>query len=323
LLASGHWWGPEQVKPRGPSEYLATVHAFCESGSGTVDVWTPRPDRERSPQAGLAPEVAWPVVLDPDGVAARRQAAVWVLDALDADSPAAHPQCDRIARTQDERALVASWDRDLAVLLEEAQRDHHVRSDVAVPTVLSASALVRLVRDPDGLASDLARPMPRPPAPAARRGTRFHTWVESLFGVRPLIDRLELDGAADHALAGPDSLAALRSAFLQGPYASAVPYRIEAPFQIVLAGRIIRGRIDAVYRTDRGYEIVDWKTGSAAADPLQLAIYRLAWARACGVPESDVEASFYYVMTGRVEHPGDLPGAEAIEAYLTGSDPPR
>ncbi|MEW5535960.1 PD-(D/E)XK nuclease family protein, partial [Streptomyces virginiae] len=68
----------------------------------------------------------------------------------------------------------------------------------------------------------------------------------------------------------------------RSPYADRPPHRMEAPVQLTLAGRVVRGRIDAVYRTtdangDDAYEIVDWKTGrTTEADPLQLAVYRLA-----------------------------------------------
>jgi DNA helicase-2/ATP-dependent DNA helicase PcrA len=64
-----------------------------------------------------------------------------------------------------------------------------------------------------------------------------------------------------------------------------VPYAIEAPFGIWIGGRLIRGRIDAVYQHHpesraAPFQVVDWKTGSIdSADPLQLAIYRLAGPR--------------------------------------------
>ena len=39
------------------------------------------------------------------------------------------------------------------------------------------------------------------------------------------------------------------AAFRVGPFGSRVPYRVEAPFTVVLAGQVVRGRIDAVYET--------------------------------------------------------------------------
>ena len=79
--------------------------------------------------------------------------------------------------------------------------------------------MVRLARDPEGLARDIARPMPRPPAPGARRGTRFHAWVETLFQQRPLLDPDELPGAGDADIADDADLVALQAAFLRSPYA--------------------------------------------------------------------------------------------------------
>jgi DNA helicase-2/ATP-dependent DNA helicase PcrA len=222
----------------------------------------------------------------------------------------------------DDRARVAGWDRDIELLLDEARRSYQVDLDVPLPASLSASAVVRLARDPAGLARDLARPMPRPPAPAAARGTRFHAWVESLFDVVPLIDRTDLAGAADDVL-DDEELASLQAAFLGGPYAGLAPHRVEAPFQLVLGDRVVRGRIDAVYRTAAGYDVVDWKTGRSSADPLQLAVYRLAWARVAGVPVESVGAAFYYVATGQVVRPDDLPDAAELAALLGGDVEPR
>ena len=122
-------------------------------------------------------------------------------------------------------------------------------------------------------------------------------------------------------------LTTLKDAFERTPYAHRTPYRIEAPVQLTLAGRVIRGRIDAVYRTGPAtYEIVDWKTHHApTADPLQLAVYRLAWAERYNVPLTSVDAVFLYVWSGEVVRPTHLPDREALERILLGepqTEPP-
>lgn len=83
---------------------------------------------------------------------------------------------------------------------------------------------------------------------------------------------------------------------------------------------MIRGRIDAVYRdSEGGFEIVDWKTGRTTdADPLQLAVYRLAWAEATGTPLADITAAFLHVRSGRVIRPGNLPDRARLERILQG-----
>jgi DNA helicase-2/ATP-dependent DNA helicase PcrA len=95
---------------------------------------------------------------------------------------------------------------------------------------------------------------------------------------------------------------------------------VEAAFALPLGGRVVRGRIDAVYDLGGGrWEVVDWKTGNEAADPLQLAIYRLAWARLAGVSPEQVDAVFLYVRSGEVVRHEDLPGEAELTALLRGS----
>jgi DNA helicase-2/ATP-dependent DNA helicase PcrA len=227
-----------------------------------------------------------------------------------------------LARAPDPLTIerVSRWDADIEALLAEAHRSDDDR--LAVPDTLSASWTVALLREGDAALRRLLRPLPRPPAPAAHRGTRFHEWVESLFGQVPLIDAEGLipdDGEVD------GDLDELRAAFLAGPYAELRPLAVEAPFQLVLGDRSVAGRIDAVYAvTDDGgrdlgpsirYEVVDWKTGRAPADPLQLALYRLAWAELHGVDLDEVAATFYYVSTGEVSRPADLPDRAALTAW--------
>jgi DNA helicase-2/ATP-dependent DNA helicase PcrA len=165
--------------------------------------------------------------------------------------------------------------------------------------------------------------MPRQPSSAARFGTRFHAWVEARFGQQDLFDPDELPGRGDADIVDDADLAEVIKAFEEGPFAERPPYRVEAPFALVLAGQVVRGRIDAVYQ-ERGAEggpswlLVDWKTSRAAtADPLQLAIYRVAWAELTGVPLDRVRAAFVYVRSGEVVEPRDLPDRQALEALLS------
>ncbi|MFD6229581.1 UvrD-helicase domain-containing protein [Streptomyces sp. NPDC060232] len=242
--------------------------------------------------------------------------------------------------TPEEARAIASWDRDLDALEGELRRARAAVRDIQLPPALSASQLLRLAADEQGFVRDLARPMPKPPQPAARQGTRFHAWVESRFDELPLPFLDVLDPVADLPGAAGDStgsgqdiadeadLEALKAAFERSPYADRPPHRMEAPVQLTLAGRVIRGRIDAVYKTTDGngddvYEIVDWKTGrTTEADPLQLAVYRLAWAEATNTPLDRVTAAFLHVRSGRVIRPRDLPGRARLERILQGGSGP-
>ncbi|MGZ5403760.1 MAG: PD-(D/E)XK nuclease family protein, partial [Nocardioides sp.] len=220
-------------------------------------------------------------------------------------------------------AEVQAWDDAIERLLAEARADRADVVDVPLPSSLSATALARLRDDPEGFARELARPMPRPPAPAARFGTRFHAWVETRFGQQQLIDADQLPGRADAEIDGADDLAALVAAFEQGDFADRAPHVVEAPFALVLDGQVVRGRIDAVYAEqvagEPGFLVVDWKTNrSRSADPLQLAIYRQAWAELVGVPVERVRAGFYYVRHGELVLPDDLPDRAALERLVRG-----
>jgi DNA helicase-2/ATP-dependent DNA helicase PcrA len=318
LIGSGHWWGPTQKKPRGPSPFLNELHAHAGAGHGRIDVWTEKPTDDTNPALAERPDHVWPMPYDEQPYLRRRAAADAVLADLGALAEGRSlPQVTGM--TVGERELLDRLDREAALLLEEERTARRGERDVLLPASLSASQLLRLQADPDGLARDLARPLPRPPAAAARRGTRFHAWVETLFAQRPLLDPDELPGAEDDGLADDATLTSLQEAFLATPYATRLPHAVEAAFSLPLGGRLVRGRIDAVYDLGGGrWAVVDWKTGSETADPLQLAVYRLAWARLVGVPPEDVDALFLYVRTGEAVRHDDLPGEAELERLLRG-----
>jgi DNA helicase-2/ATP-dependent DNA helicase PcrA len=216
-------------------------------------------------------------------------------------------------------ARVAEWDQEIARLVAEARAEADEQVVVRRPQSLSATALGRLRDDPEAFARELARPMPRQPSSAARFGTRFHAWVEARFGQQDLFDPDELPGRGDADIVDDADLAEVIKAFEEGPFAERPPYRVEAPFALVLAGQVVRGRIDAVYQEpDDSWLLVDWKTGrGGSADPLQLAIYRVAWAELTGVPLDRVRAAFVHVRSGEVVEPRDLPDRQALEALLS------
>jgi DNA helicase-2/ATP-dependent DNA helicase PcrA len=193
--------------------------------------------------------------------------------------------------------------------------------EVPLPSSLSATSLARLRDDPEALAADLARPMPRKPSPSARFGTRFHAWVEARFGQQQLVGLDEVPGRADEGIEDERELKELVDQFTAGPFGDRLPFAVEPPFALVLGGQVVRGRIDAVYETPTGFLVVDWKTNQRqTADPLQLAIYRLAWAELMGVPVERIEAAFFYVRTGTLEEHPDLPGREELEAVIAGQE---
>ncbi|HVE73773.1 MAG TPA: ATP-dependent DNA helicase [Mycobacteriales bacterium] len=330
LIGSSHWWGPTQRKPRGPSPFLDELRDHALAGAGEVAMWAEPPVEESNPWLVERPDYTWPAPYDEESYRRRESASTAVRERIAAlregtdvaAAAAATSGSSPAALTPVERDELARLDVEMELLLAEERRARHPDRTVPLPAALSTSQLLRLSTDPAGLARDLARPMPRPPAPAARRGTRFHAWVETLFEQRPLLGPDELPGAEDDALGDSSDLATLQAAFLASPYAERRPHAVEAPFALPLADRVLRGRIDAVYDLGAGrWEVVDWKTGREDADPLQLAVYRLAWARLVGVEVEQVDAAFLYVATNRVVRHDNLPGEAELAALLAGVRP--
>ncbi len=317
VIASTSVWGLTQKRPRLPSRYLLWLREHAEAGNGAVARWEPDADPKADNPYLVMPDLTWPAPLEPASLAARRAAADAVLAALDdpaAAVAAADRELDPAVFPSMFPSMFAAIDAELAALLDEARAARSTVVDVAIPTALTASQVLLLRADPDELARALARPMPARPAVAARRGTAFHTWVEQRFGVVPLIDPDEVPGAADPVVADGD-LAALQAAFLATEWADRVPAAVEAPFAVLLGGRLVRGRIDAVYRDGDRWLVVDWKTGRERADPLQLAIYRTAWAARVGVADAEVDAAFLTVRTGQLERPA-LPSRAELDRLL-------
>lgn len=310
LWVSAWCWSPQRKGALGPSAYLQRTRESMEGWGTLPDAWREKPAKDDpNPYAEAATDLAWPISHHTREVERRLDAAARVRGA---DPNASDDLEDMLLLDQ-----VAQWDAEIERLLEEAARDRSSVIDVPLPSSLSATSLARLSEDPEAFARDLARPMPRRPSAAARFGTRFHAWVESRFGQQLLIDPDELPGRADSSIADEAELAELVERFEAGPFADRVPYAVEAPFALVLDGQVVRGRIDAVYRDGDAFLLVDWKTGRhLEPDPLQLAIYRVAWAELHGLPLEQVRAAFFHVRSGDLVEPGDLPDRTDLEKLL-------
>lgn len=85
LLGSGHWWGPSQKKPRGPSDFLTALYEHCAAGHGEIEVWADEPaeDEENPALHRATADEVWPLPLDDAALARRRSAAETVLAHLD------------------------------------------------------------------------------------------------------------------------------------------------------------------------------------------------------------------------------------------------
>ena len=315
VIASGSWWGPTQSKLRGPSDFLINLH----EGATNPDIWTPTPDVDATnPLLSDVQYLTWPAQIDPS-----RQLQIQ----RDADlvKSGAIEFHDESGLTNEELALVDSWQQDVDALVLQSQRFESTQRSVRLPSSLSASQLIALNTDEENFLKSLVRPMPRQPSSAADRGTTFHSWVETFYGSRALIDTETLSGAMDDEIYSDQQLAALKSAFESGPFANRTPASLELPFALVLGGRTLRGRLDALFTgtldnptaSDR-WLVVDWKTGKpGSADDLQLSIYRQAAAGTLGVDPEQIQAAFYYVADQVVTMPPSLLTLEELADLIS------
>ena len=312
LLLTSYLWGTQST-PRVLSRFLREL---TELPSDVVHVREWAPDIEEqavsNPRLRAPQEAEWPVsehAATPATVQAAEavRAAARHLGGSDlAGPPAAEPLTPHVA----------------ALLAERRAGAERHRATVAVARHLATSDLVALAADADAFFTDLRRPMPTRPNPAARRGTAFHAWIERRFRRAALLEPEDLPGNADQQVPDAFDLGEMIALFEASPWAQREPIAVELALETVLDGFAVRGRIDAVFaEPDGGVTIVDWKSGRpdtgarAGTRALQLACYRTAYARLVGLDESQVAAAFYFAATGTTVFP-PLPSTAELGALL-------
>nr|WP_281381873.1 PD-(D/E)XK nuclease family protein [Conyzicola lurida] len=293
---SGSFWS-KQSKPRSPSEFLLDLEA-----SGVIGELPTESEHEENP-LGTEPELLlWPV--DPLGVRRGR---------VEAGAAAVRAVLDREPADDD---LPGKWADDLTLLLREREQRLGANELVPVPARVSASRFKDFVTDPAAVASSLRRPMPERPYKATQIGTLFHAWVEERYGVGGTGEELDAfaleldDGGLDGEITSDAELVRLQDTFARSAWAGRKPIDVEREIHLPFDGRVVICKIDAVYFDGERYEVVDWKTGKAPKDAadlerkqLQLALYRLAYARWKGIDPQLIDAVFYFVADDTVVTP--------------------
>ena len=310
LICTASWWrdGANSVSP---SNFFTLIAGAASANGGRLisDVAAPE-DGAENPTLENPQTAVWPR----DYLGDKRAQFDAAIELVNASS--VHPLID----SQDPE--VNSWIMDAHSLITEQRNRSSNVVEVALPTRLSTSTLVALHENPQELALNIRRPMPRGQDQYSRRGTAFHLWVErqftdaaTLFGDEYLdyLDPLDDDSKLED----------LKAAWLKSNFANRTPARVEVPFETTIAGVLIRGRIDAVYRDGDGFQVVDWKTGSkqlGKSAQVQLAMYRLAWAKLSGCDISKISAAFHYVPTGVTDQPADLLDEAALVNLISSID---
>ncbi|NCZ57719.1 MAG: ATP-dependent helicase [Actinobacteria bacterium] len=305
LLCTTSWWR-DGARSVDPSELFAHVADVADKRGGVLLSHVDAPeDGSRNPIEINPDSAYWP--RDPLG---DRRAA---FDAAVALVEKSQPHTLTPSADDD----LNSWISDAQALIAEVKNRNSPTIEVELPARISTSTLVALHENPEALALAIRRPIPRSQDPYSRRGTQFHAWVEKQFSAMTLFDDIDLDYF--DPIEEDGKLEDLKKAWQSSAYANRTPAAIEVPFESVVAGVLIRGRIDAVYETPDGFEVVDWKTGSkqlGESAAIQLAMYRLAWARLKNIDVSKVSAAFHYVPTSVTDRRADLLDEAALVALI-------
>ncbi|MBC7441058.1 MAG: ATP-dependent helicase [Ramlibacter sp.] len=320
--------------------YVATTRAQRElllTGSfwgGGTTVRKPSRYLEELAEAGLIAALPEGSAADEKPGADQDSAELWPFDPLGARRALVEAAAARVAgEAGSDRET--RWTHAVTLLLEERALRLAGPAWAPPPTRIPASRFKDYLDDPDGVAAGLRRPMPERPYRATRLGTLFHSWVEQRAGGAPGGDLIDAgENELDLGDLDPDAfdldldqnqpleqaqLARLQRTFEQSPWASLAPEDVEIEIHHVLAGQVFVCKLDAVYRTETGYQVVDWKTGrapSSAADlelkQTQLALYRLAYARWKGIDPEIVDAVFYFVADDTIVAPERLYSEEDL-----------
>ena len=193
----------------------------------------------------------------------------------------------------------------------------------------SATGLVTYAQCPKKYFWTVVDPLPRRYSYVTRRGTRIHRQIELHHqGKVPL---LEPDDEAPD-LTGQDRPVKSSSGpepfevFLRSRFSDMQTQWLERAFSLRLnEGFLVRGRIDAVYRSDSDtWEIVDFKSGQPPSDDphaarlAQMQVYALALSEIpeLGPPPSNLSVTIAYLGGGRL---AESPAAEPVDAVWLAS----
>jgi DNA helicase II / ATP-dependent DNA helicase PcrA len=184
-------------------------------------------------------------------------------------------------------------------LLGGAARVEPTPARVEPPRILSVTQVLTYARCPRDFYWSVVRPLPSPPRAAARLGTVIHRLLERRARSLPdLLDSDDLAGDLAAGLATPELIELATRNFAATRYATLPPPDAEVGVVLRIGPWVIRGRIDAIYRTP-DVELVDWKTGRLIDQTEggldQLAIYALALRELGQLPRDGCAVAYCYL----------------------------
>lgn len=325
LLLAGSWFGSGKT-PRFPSIFM---NELCDSDEMSKPLLT------KEDVVPLPPQDEWedlaadnqPASFPRDPSVLRQKASAAAANvmaakrALDRETNTDEPgYVDEILGNLGNERLAA----DVRALLNERARQveesdaspdsEQIVALVAASRPLAVTELADLAAQPEQGIRDLVRPVPKEPTDSALLGTALHAWMERR------LQRLSVEGAdwdREEEPAGAGHLSQDDTELLEELIESASMFdtsgydvvAVEVPFAVTEAGRIVRGRIDAVLKDQAGrYTLVDWKTSRTKKTRLsdaerkryatQLSYYRAAWQSAASTEGAEVTGQLVFFYPG-------------------------
>jgi DNA helicase-2/ATP-dependent DNA helicase PcrA len=264
LLVSASWYKRGGSTPREPSSYLLDLKPIATA----LELVESAP--ETNPLDKEVIERTWPINPGP-----RQPGVKDAAELVKAQSP-------------------SEINGEFQLLLDELDQNRSF-SPPPLPSRLSASAFSALHSDAASFSERISRPVPSLFSDQAETGSKFHATLESAFRSGNEIDFepfLEEKPEAD----------VLVKAFQSSRFANQTAQFAELEIQFPIAGFVIVCKLDAVFKTESGFEIVDWKTGSSPkneaevnAKSVQLALYRIALSKYLNIGIEKIQTSFFFV----------------------------
>ena len=332
LMLTGAAWKPAVANAVDPSIFLKATHEIV-----AVKGFEPAPGFDDEPwQSWVSAEAPaelggklqqWPI--DPLSTKTRTLLTRAATDTLAAIAkPGSVAELDEL-------------NQQIDLLINERERLRQQSKTVDLPVRVPASRFKDFIHKTSEVAESYRRPMPSEPYAATRTGTLFHNWIEASYANTSIsvpfdelddldLENIELDVDAEDLTEA--KLDFLKANFAKSEWVNQTPVAVEIEVQLTHGINTFICKLDAVFETETGVEIVDWKTGKPPKDEaeleersMQLALYKMAYSSysktkpgAKAIEPSDISVAFYYVADNKVIRPASvLNEAEIFEMFDT------
>ena len=317
LMLTGAAWKPAVANSVDPSIFLQATHELIsvkgfESAAGFDD----------------SPWLSWVTGEAPADLGGKLQQ--WPIDPLSTKSRTLLTRAanDTLAAIENSSSIAEldELNQQIDLLIAERERLRQEAKTVDLPVRVPASRFKDFIHKTADVAEAYRRPMPSEPYAATRTGTLFHNWIEASYANTSIsvpfeelddldLENIELDVDVEDLTAA--KLDFLKANFAQSEWVNQTPLAVEIEVQLTHGINTFICKLDAVFETATGVEIVDWKTGKPPKDDaeleersMQLALYKMAYSSysktkpgAKAIEPSDISVAFYYVADNKVIRP--------------------